>query len=555
MHRFFTSTLLCLGLAGNVLAQATIPPSVSLQTPAVTQALEAIRPHGIEAHMTFLADDLLRGRQPGTEGFALASRYMESQFKALGLTPAGEEGTYLQAVPLRKAEVVEAGCAMQVIPKKGEPVVFTYDEEYLVSPDLAATASEVTAPVVFVGFGVTAPELRHDDYAKLDVSGKIVAMLSGAPASFPSDQRAYYSSTKLENAVAHGAVGVINLSSRDSPRSWDSMVRRTKQGAFRWLDAEGQPNRTHPELKAVVSVSSAGAAALFADLPKSKSLDKVLSAEVPPRFALPVTCTIRTQSRHTLIPSNNVVGLLPGSDPDLKDEYVVYVAHFDHFGVGVAVDGDSIYNGAHDNASGSAILLEVARGFAALPTPPRRSILFLAVTAEEWGLLGSDYFASNPTVPQENLVATIAMDMPFLFLPLLDIVPYGADHSSIATAVGQAADFLQLGISPDPMPEQVLFIRSDHFSFIRQGIPALFVKAGSQTDDPAIDGKQVNLDWRGQVYHTPKDDMTQAFDFEAGAKHARLDFLTGYLMAQETPRPTWNAGDFFGGKFGQRRPE
>ena len=226
----------------------------------------------------------------------------------------------------------------------------------------------------------------------------------------------------------------------------------------------------------------------------------------------------------------------------------MYIAHVDHFGVGVEVDGDAIYNGAHDNASGTAIVLEIARAFSSLPTKPRRSVLFLIPTAEEWGLLGSDYFVENPTVP--SLIASFSLDMPFLFHPLRDIVPYGAEHSTLASPVRAASEHLGLAIGPDPIPEQVLFIRSDHFSFVRRGIPALFIKSGFETGDPNLDGGAINTAFRQDLYHTPFDEVGQGFDFEAGAAHARVNFLTGYIIAQETVRPTWNPGDFFGELFG-----
>jgi Zn-dependent M28 family amino/carboxypeptidase len=258
---------------------------------------------------------------------------------------------------------------------------------------------------------------------------------------------------------------------------------------------------------------------------------------------------MRTTTTHRDVNSHNVIAKLEGSDPDLRDEYVTYVGHVDHFGVGVEVDGDDIYNGAHDNASGVSIVLEIARAYASLPTAPRRSVLFMIVTAEEWGLLGSDYFVQNPTVPQSSLVANFSLDMPFLFHPLLDIVPYGAEHSSMGGSVAQAAEHLGMGIGPDPIPEQVLFIRSDHFSFIRQGIPALFIKSGFETGDER-DGGAINTAFRQERYHTPFDEADQGFDFEAGADHARVNFLTGYIVAQEDARPSWNVGDFFGGLFG-----
>jgi Zn-dependent M28 family amino/carboxypeptidase len=215
------------------------------------------------------------------------------------------------------------------------------------------------------------------------------------------------------------------------------------------------------------------------------------------------------------------------------------------------MNGDAIYNGAHDNASGVAIVLEAARAFAALPERPRRSVVFLFVTAEERGLLGSDYFARQPTVPGD-IVACLTLDMPFLFHPLLDIVPYGAQHSTLSGPVTRAAERLKIAIAADPIPEQVLFIRSDHYSFVRQGVPSLFIKGGFQTGDPAKDGAAINAAYRRDVYHKPNDDMSQAFDFEAGAAHTRLNFLTGWLVAQEAARPAWNPGDFFGALFGRR---
>jgi Zn-dependent M28 family amino/carboxypeptidase len=258
-----------------------------------------------------------------------------------------------------------------------------------------------------------------------------------------------------------------------------------------------------------------------------------------------------TQSTHKDVDSANVVARLEGSDPALKGEHVVYIAHVDHFGRGVAMNGDAIYNGAHDNASGVAIVLEIARAYAALPEKPRRSIIFLFVTAEERGLLGSDYFARHPTVPPGSMVADLTLDMPFLFHPLLDIVPYGAQHSTLNAPVTKAARHLKLEIGTDPIPEQVLFIRSDHFSFVRQGIPSLFIKSGFKTGD-SRDGSAINAGYRRDVYHKPTDDMSQPFDFESGANHARLNFLTGWLVAQETDRPKWNNGDFFGKLFGDR---
>lgn len=526
---------------------------VPLDSPAVTGALAEITPEAIEHHIRVLADDSLEGRAPGTEGYAGAARYAEEVLRGLALQPAGDNGTYRQAVPLRQSTVVESESTFAVGSASGTTTL-TYDADYYLGADPLRETVEVDgAPVVFVGFGVSAPGLGYDDYADIDVEGKVVLFLSGAPVAFPSNERAYYSSgaTKGAEALGRGAIGTMTFWAPDDPRlRWDVNANRAKRGSFAWLDASGTPNRGDEQNRVSASLNHDAAAALFAGAPTS--LEDAIAASAagtPQAFDLATTVTVRTTTEHRDVSSWNVVARLEGSDPELRDEHVTYVAHVDHFGVGVEVDGDAIYNGAHDNASGTAIVLEIARAFAALPTAPRRSVLFLVVTAEEWGLLGSDYFVQNPTVPQSSLVTNFSLDMPFLFHPLLDIVPYGAEHSSMGRVVGAAAEHLGIGIGPDPIPEQVLFIRSDHFSFIRQGVPALFIKSGFETGDER-DGGAINTAFRQERYHTPFDEADQGFDFGAGVSHAAVNFLTGYIAAQEDERPTWNEGDFFGGLFG-----
>jgi Zn-dependent M28 family amino/carboxypeptidase len=529
----------------------SIDQDVRLDTPELGAVLESMSPEAIERHVRVLAHDSLTGRAPGTSGYAGAAAYVEASLSALGLEPAGVDGTFRQPVSLRESLVVEAASGMSI---DGRELV--YDLDFYLSPDpLREAVSIVDAPVAFVGYGVSAPALGYDDYAEIDVEGKVVAYLSGAPPAFPSNERAYYSSgaTKQAEAVARGAIGFLTFWDPDDPRlRWEVNAARAKRGSFAWLDSEGRPNRGDPSVRGVASLNHAATTALFDGAPRS--LDEALTAagaSTPQAFDLGARVTTETRSRHRTVDSWNVVARLPGSDPVLGDEHVTYVAHVDHFGIGVPVEGDSVYNGAHDNASGTSIVLEIARAYADLPTAPRRSILFLFVTAEEWGLLGSDYFARNPTVPKTGVVATFSLDMPFLFHPLLDIVPYGAEHSSLGPSVEAAAHHLGLAIGPDPIPEQVLFIRSDHFSFIRQGIPALFIKSGFETGDPDLDGAAINSAFRQNLYHTPFDEIDQGFDWDAGAAHARINFLTGYVVAQETARPRWNVGDFFGELFGQ----
>ncbi len=526
---------------------------VSLASPDVTAALEAIEAPRIEEHIRVLAHDSMEGRAPGTAGFAASADYAEETLRSLGLEPGGDGGTYRQAVPLRNATVVEERSSLTVHGASGTSEMRYDDDFYLGADPLREEVSIDSAPVVFVGFGVSAPGLGYDDYGDIDVEGKVVLYLNGAPTSFPSNERAYYSSgaTKVGEALRRGAIGTMTFWAPDDPRlRWEVNANRSKRGAYAWLDGAGTPNRGDEQLLGSASLNHSAAEALFEGAaPSMADALSAAAANTPQAFDLVSTVSIHTRTEHRDVDSWNVVATLPGSDPALSDEHVAYIGHVDHFGVGVEVDGDAIYNGAHDNASGTSIVLEIARAFASLPERPRRSVVFLIVTAEEWGLLGSDFFAEHPTLGGGEVVTAFSLDMPFLFHPLMDIVPYGAEHSSLGGSVRTAADHLGIGIGPDPIPEQVLFIRSDHFSFIRRGIPSLFIKSGFETGDDR-DGGAINTAFRQNLYHTPFDESDQGFDFESGAQHARVNFLTGYLVAQEDNRPTWNVGDFFGELFG-----
>lgn len=536
------------GLIQSVLAQPT-----PIIIPAEAQkAAKSVQPKAVEAHMRYLADDKMAGRKPGTPGYELAAQYVETQFRTLGFGPMGQRGTYRQAVPLRKAQVREEASSLALI-QDGQALPLTYGKNFILSPNFGQPVSDVSAPVVFVGFGVSAPELGHDDYAGIDVRGKIVACFNGAPATFPSNQRAYSGSSKQEIAATHGAVGLITFSLPTDVRARiESNAPRNRQAIYRWTDPQGQAQRTFPQLRVVASLGDSTARLLFGKAPKTFEEARLAANQNKPQ-AFPLSVLVRAHTQTDLtdgLVGENIVGLLPGTDPKLKGEYVVYVSHLDHLGVGRPVKGDSINNGAHDNASGVSINLEAARLFASLPKKPRRSVLFVAVTGEEMGLLGSDYFASYPTVPKANIIANLCLDMPFFFHPLLDIVPYGSEHSSMKGAVEAAAGFVGVKIAKDPIPEQSVFMRSDHFSFVRQGIPAIYIKSGSTTGDNR-DGTKLNLDWRATTYHTPQDDMNQPFDWNAAARHVQLQFLIGYLTAQADDRPIWNNGDFFGTKFGK----
>jgi hypothetical protein len=547
-----SSAFLCLTLVFSLsFLQAQ---SASLEYPP-EDLLQHIRPAGLRAHMAFLADDLLEGRGTGTRGFQLAANYVRAQFEQLGLKPAGGNGSYFQEVRFRQIELLRHESSL-TIQTKGGAKKLVIDKDFLTAGDPLLADTTAKAQVVFVGYGVSAPEFNYDDYAGADVRGKIVAALYGAPPSFPSAPGAHFSSheQKQQVAAAHGAIGILTIwAGRTEKRTpFAEYARFWRAPTLRWLDEKGVPNDVEPNLKGWAVISPSAGALLFEGAPKSwkaalQAAEEGRSQAIP----LPATVSLHIVSRYSEVESPNIAAILPGSDPQLKNEYVVFTAHADHLGIGDPVKGDSIYNGAIDNASGTAALIEMARAYAALPTPPRRSLLFLAVTGEEAGLLGSDYYAHYPAVPISQIVADINMDEISFLYDFKDIVPLGGEHSSLGAVADDVSRHMGLQVSPDPLPEEVYFVRSDQYSFIRQGVPALYIEEGVQAVDPNVDGKKKQLDLETQRYHLPGDDMNQPLDFNAAVKCTRVDLAVGYEIAQETQRPHWNPGDFFE-KFAKR---
>ena len=414
----------------------------------------------------------------------------------------------------------------------------------------------VTAPVVFVGHGVVAPDQGYDDYAAVDVEGKIVAWIGGAPSSFPSTERAYYSegSVKTENAVARGAVGILTFASAEMSKRypWDRIAKNAGTPGFRWLDTDGAPSSFYPQIRGSAFLSHSAAAKLFEG--SGRSLEEVLEADRENRlesFDLDVEVSLSRNTSHESISSPNVAAILRGSDPDLQNEYIVYTAHLDHVGVGEPKDGDAIYNGAYDNAMGTSLLIEIARLFATSTEKPKRSILFLVVTAEEKGLLGAEYFVHYPTVPIDSIVANVNLDFPLFLYPLADVVAFGEQHSSLAAPVAKAAETVGFEVSPDPLPEEVIFIRSDQYPFVQQGIPAIYFSPGQNSTDPDIDARAVFMKFLATHYHAPSDDLTRPVHWESAERFAVVNYLLGREIADGPDRPTWNEGDFFGEKFGR----
>jgi hypothetical protein len=524
---------------------------------AVNAAIKVIRPEAIAAHMRFLSDNLLEGRQTGSRGHEIAVQYVATELEAMGLAPAGVNGTWFQSVPLRKVDLVPEQSSFELV-RDGKARTLVFGQDYIMDGNPLETDADVEAGAVFVGFGVSAPEFRYDDYAGVDVRGKVIVMVRGAPPRFPSTERAYFSDgvAKARNAAAHGAVGIITVIPPEffERYKWDWLVPQIRAGGMWWLDPQGVPADTHPEIRASALMSESGARELFAGA--AKTLPEIFAASRESKsesFELPLKVKIHRVSRYTPLESRNVIAKLAGSDAALAKEYVVFTAHMDHLGICRPAEQDSVCHGAWDNASGTSAVLEVARAFASLRRAPRRSILFVFVTGEEKGLRGSDYFAHYPTVPIEKIVADVNIDgATGILFPNKDIVPLGVEHSSLSQNVQAAARKIGYTISPDPQPEEVIFIRSDQYSFVKQGVPAVFIISGRESADPTLDGAAILNKWVSSIYHTPKDNMSQAFYFESAAKSTTLSFLVGYEVAQQAERPAWNAGDFFGMKFSRQ---
>ncbi|HKO59183.1 MAG TPA: M28 family metallopeptidase, partial [Thermoanaerobaculia bacterium] len=507
------------------------------------------------AHIRFLADDALEGRETGARGYDVAAAYVAAKMMEVGLEPAGTGGEWFQPIRFRSAQLLPEKSAF-TIRIGADTTNLEHRKDVLIRPYFADTTSEVSAPVVFAGFGISAPELKHDDYADLDVKGKIVLTVSGAPLTFPSDQRALYSSGEMKEAAAakRGAVGLISVKSTTDERRFpfEKTARQPNVASMRYLDHDDNAAGVEPRLKVQALLSREAAAKLFAGAPLT--LDKVLEdAEkgVTHSFPLRGEVSAKTETAFGEATSRNVAGMLRGSDERRRDEYVLYTAHLDHLGAH-GTGADPIYNGALDNGSGIAALLEIARAFASLPKPPARSVLFVAVTGEEKGEQGSQFFAEYPTVPPGSIVADINMDMFQMHYPVADLVALGGEHTTLGEAARRAAQATGFTISPDPQPEEVRFIRSDQYSFVKKGIPAIHLKAGPKSSDPAIDGEKVSREWLRTIYHTVHDDLSQKIDYPSGARYAEANFRLGLEIANAESQPEWKEGDFFGVVFGRR---
>lgn len=494
------------------------------------------------SHVLFLADDKLEGRNTGSPGHRKAAEYVAREFERAGLKPAGTDG-YFQPVRLVSREIDEAHSSLTLVRDSGkqEPLVLGTDAILSTRVEPAPT---LEAGLVFAGYGLSIPEAKHDDFAGLDVRGKLVVYLNGAPSSIAGPLAAHMQSAAERAAVlkARGAAGVVGIM---NPKRMDIPWERAALARFMPSMALADPALDESRgLKLMVTINPARAETLFAGSGHTfrEILDAANADKPLPHFAIPARLKAVAALKTADVVSENVVAVLPGTDPKLKDEYVVFSAHLDHLGVGKPINGDAIYNGAMDNASGIAAMLDVAAMLRESGTRLRRSVLFVAVTAEEKGLLGSKFFANAPTVDRAAIVANLNSDMFMPLFPLKKLTIYGIDESDLGADAAAVAE--SMGIEPqrDPEPFRNVFIRSDQYSFIRRGVPALMFKVGVEKGSPE---EQVQKKWLTERYHAPSDDIAQPVDKQTAGRFDALVAKVLERIANRDDRPRWKDSSFF----------
>ena len=523
-------------------------PKVAGLPPAAEQAMAAIDSEKIRAQVKFLAHDLLEGRGTGQRGGDVAAEYIATQFELYGLKPAGDNGTYLQKVPM-VGITTEGTSTLSLLPAKGDPIVLRVRDDIVAMDETGQTTADIDAPIVWMGYGIDAPEFNWNDYKDVDVKGKILLMMVNEPPSddpkfFAGPALTYYGrwTYKFEQAARMGAAGVILIHKTEmASYGWD-VVRNSWSGERSYLR-----NDPAPKLKIASWLQLEVARKLAQDC--GKNLDDMMAAAAKPSFkAESLSAKLKAQIVSKVRPfdSNNAVAVLPGSDPKLKDQAVMYTAHYDHFGIVPGMPGDNIFNGAQDNATGVGILLEIARAFSEAKPTPKRSIYFVSVTAEEQGLRGSEFFGKHPPLPAKQ----ISLDLNFDDIPPLgvpeEVSVSGAERTTFYPTVESTAKAFGLAITPDPNPNAGHYYRSDHFSFARVGVPAFSVGSGMlyQGHDRQW-GLQQAKDFVTNTYHKPSDEYHPEMDFRSDAVIARFGVALGWQAANQANEVEWQSGDEF----------
>jgi len=516
--------------------------------PALKAAEESVNADNIRAHVKFLSGDLLEGRGPGLRGSELAAQYIATQFALYGLLPAGDDGTYLQAIGFVGMKVIPSQTSFRLVSDKGT-IDLAYGDDYTVSNQTLTPHISISAPIVFVGYGVTAPEFQWNDYAGVDVKGKVILCIVGDPPSddpkfFAGKALTYYGrwTYKFEQAARLGAVGALIIHRTDlASYGWD-VVKNSSTSEKTYLRDD-----QNPHLQAASWIQLDVARKLFAAAGLDLAAEMTAAGrpgfkavELPMRLDAHITTTVRP------FRSPNVVGILPGINPSAKDQAVLYTAHYDHLGFVPGMAGDNIYNGAADNATGCGMILEMARAWTQSGIRPPHSIIFSAVTAEEQGLLGSEYLGQHPPIPAGQITLDINYDM---ILPIgipREIDVNGAQRTTFFPVVRATAKRFRLTIVPDPRPEAGSYYRSDHFSLSRVGIPAFSVDTGDLYEGhDAAWGHQQLSDFVEHDYHNFSDNYRSTWDFRGNAKLVRFGLELGWEAVSAPTAIQWNPGDEF----------
>lgn len=528
-----------------LLIGASAPAQVAAPVTSETAAADRLR-----GHVEFLASDLLEGRDTGSRGHEIAAAYVAAEFSKLGLQPGGTNGSWYVQVPFRRAS--HAGLPTVRLVRDGQAVELTSGRDVGLRPSLTERARLIDAGLVFAGHGISDPQLGIDEYAGLDVRGKIVVALEGLPDGLASDVGAHLRSFKDEIAASKGAVGFIEISARAPVEGRSSGLERRTGPLLSWVDSSGRAGSAGA-VRVDAALSPQIAARLFEGAPRTLAALQAQAGKKPiAGFSLPGQLQIRASSQWQDFTSPEVVGVLPGSDPAVASDYVILAGHLDHLGMNPSAPAgaDGIFNGAIDNAGGIATMLEAARSFVLNGARPRRSVMFVAHTGEERGLLGASYLAANPPIPADRMVALVNLDMPLLLYDFTDVIAFGGEHSTIDADIAAAGRSMGVAVSPDPMPEQALFVRSDHYPFVKRGVPSVFLMTGH-----ANGGKQAWEDFLGKVYHRPHDDLRQSIDWRAGARFAELNYRIARTLANAAEPPRWYRDSYFGQAFAPRAPK
>jgi Zn-dependent M28 family amino/carboxypeptidase len=492
-------------------------------------------------HIKVLADDKLEGRDTGSRGEREAQKYAIEQLKKAGAEPAGVNGFY-QPVKFVSRQIVEKDCSLALIHDgKREPL--TLGEDAIIGTRIMP-APEVEAPLVFVGYGLKVPEKNYDDFAALDLRGKIIVIFSGSPAEIPGALASHYQ-TASERWKVLRAAGVVGIVSLMNPASMDiPWSRIALNRAHPSMDLDYPEFNETEGAKIAITVNPANAEKFFAGSGHTFEEIAALGKDRKPlpHFPLSVSLAAKTKVDVTPVESANLVAKFPGSDPALKDEYVVLSAHLDHIGIGEPINGDRIYNGAMDDGSGSALILDMAQSFKKNPEKLRRSILMVLVTGEEKGLLGSKYFAAHPTVAPKSIVADVNVDMFLPIVPLKLLTVLGLDDSDLGDHARAIAESQGVKVQPDPEPLRNLFVRSDQYNFIRHGVPSVIMSVAPEPGSPEV---KTFKDWLTQRYHAPSDDVNQPVDLAAAAKYEEIIRALLINTANGDHRPQWKPDSFF----------